>query len=325
MATASDADAQSFHHNLKDRAVALPGTGRGNNRGPAYALTIFGRSLRESNCDCDRSSEASLLQVIFTRNDNDMHNMISRRDGWVIETANEVSGKTEDDGLGRKITALEQRIEKGGQALARAKKQGNEKQIEKTETQLKAARKQLKELQAQVKPADDPHGRSKSLHNRRRCVPSYPLPFAQRARTTGGGRIYRSSQRSANRSPRPHVDACEYQRIYREPLTQIIAVQRRWAIDSHFHYYPTDYFSLRTITMSLHRQCDGSSRRDFLKIGALGLGGMTLGSYLRAAETQSLLPGKAKSAIFIKPARRSDTHGHVRPQAERSCRVPRGV
>ena len=52
--------------------------------------------------------------------------------------------------------------------------------------------------------------------------------------------------------------------------------------------------------MAFHRNCDGSSRRDFLKVGALGVGGLTLGSYLRAAESGTVSPmGKAKAAIFI--------------------------
>jgi hypothetical protein len=52
--------------------------------------------------------------------------------------------------------------------------------------------------------------------------------------------------------------------------------------------------------MALHRNCDGSSRRDFLKVGAAGFGGLTLGSFLRAAETGKInAAAKAKAAIFI--------------------------
>jgi hypothetical protein len=69
------------------RAIAIPSLGRfvrGN--GSQYALTIFGKSIRESNCDCDRSVEPSLLQTIYLRNDNDTLAMIDRnRDGWLSE------------------------------------------------------------------------------------------------------------------------------------------------------------------------------------------------------------------------------------------------
>jgi hypothetical protein len=52
-----------------------------------YALTVFGRSTRETNCDCDRSGEPSLLQTVFLRNDRDMLTQIDRRQGWVDEVA----------------------------------------------------------------------------------------------------------------------------------------------------------------------------------------------------------------------------------------------
>ena len=52
--------------------------------------------------------------------------------------------------------------------------------------------------------------------------------------------------------------------------------------------------------MSIHRTCDGLQRRDFLKIGAVGATGMTLGTYLRAAESGGIREGaKARSAIFV--------------------------
>ena len=52
--------------------------------------------------------------------------------------------------------------------------------------------------------------------------------------------------------------------------------------------------------MPLHRTCDGLKRRDFLKVGAIGATGLTLGSWLRAEETGGIREGaKARSAIFI--------------------------
>ncbi len=58
--------------------------------------------------------------------------------------------------------------------------------------------------------------------------------------------------------------------------------------------------------MAINSTCDGVSRRDFLKVGALGTG-LTLAGYLRlsaaptfaAKEQAGKLKGKAKSAIFI--------------------------
>src|SRR6476620_4383494 len=51
--------------------------------------------------------------------------------------------------------------------------------------------------------------------------------------------------------------------------------------------------------MATNRYCDGVSRRDFLKVGALGATGMSLASYLRLAEAGEVRTGKATAAIFI--------------------------
>jgi hypothetical protein len=52
--------------------------------------------------------------------------------------------------------------------------------------------------------------------------------------------------------------------------------------------------------MALHTTCDGIHRRDFLKVGALGAGGLTLGSFLRMSHAGEVGPGgKANAAIFV--------------------------
>lgn len=52
--------------------------------------------------------------------------------------------------------------------------------------------------------------------------------------------------------------------------------------------------------MAIHQTCDGLKRRDFLKAGALGAGGLTLSSYLRMAEAGDVRDdAPAKAAIFI--------------------------
>lgn len=53
------------------------------NRGNAdYALGIFGRPARLTNCDCERSPDPSLLQTIYLRNDAEMFNKLTRSD-WL--------------------------------------------------------------------------------------------------------------------------------------------------------------------------------------------------------------------------------------------------
>lgn len=51
--------------------------------------------------------------------------------------------------------------------------------------------------------------------------------------------------------------------------------------------------------MTLHRTCDGQTRRDFLRVGALSASSFTLANYLRLAEAGDVQGTKAKSAIFI--------------------------
>jgi hypothetical protein len=53
-----------------------------------------------------------------------------------------------------------------------------------------------------------------------------------------------------------------------------------------------------TIAGTRHSNCDGISRRDFLRAGALGLGGLTLADLLRA-DAQATKPQRPKSVIYI--------------------------
>ncbi|QDU40721.1 hypothetical protein Mal4_50810 [Maioricimonas rarisocia] len=150
IATVSDEKAARFLEEIDRRSLGLPGVPRNRSNGAYYALSVFGRSTRESNCDCDRSSEASLLQTVFVRNDETVHELIDRRDGWITQLARGSSSKSanrrEDS---RKADAIRQRMERIEQALNRARKQGNEKQIGLATRQLKGLRKQLAELEPQ--------------------------------------------------------------------------------------------------------------------------------------------------------------------------------
>lgn len=81
LATGSDDQAKRLRTELVDMAVA---EGKPRNRNKQdFALEVFGQSIRESNCDCDRSDSPSLLQSIYLRNDSEMYDRIADRDGWV--------------------------------------------------------------------------------------------------------------------------------------------------------------------------------------------------------------------------------------------------
>lgn len=72
------------------RAITKPGaSARNQGRDDlSYALSVFGRSVRESNCDCDRSSEPSLLQTVFLVNDSAVQDWLTDpKTSWVSSVA----------------------------------------------------------------------------------------------------------------------------------------------------------------------------------------------------------------------------------------------
>ncbi|MGI9472385.1 MAG: DUF1549 and DUF1553 domain-containing protein [Rubripirellula sp.] len=88
LATGSDQNASQLRGELTEMAIA-EGKPRQRNQ-QDFALEVFGQSIRESNCDCDRSNSPSLLQSIYLRNDADMHKRLSDRDGWVAQACAEL-------------------------------------------------------------------------------------------------------------------------------------------------------------------------------------------------------------------------------------------
>ena len=72
---------------VDNRAIGvLRGYTQGNGRNrTGYALQVFGKPMRETTCDCERSNEPTLLQTIFLRNDDEVLNFIDRGDGWLAE------------------------------------------------------------------------------------------------------------------------------------------------------------------------------------------------------------------------------------------------
>lgn len=151
MATAGDRRAATFHSDLSGRAVAIPGVGRNNNNGPNYALTVFGRSTRESNCDCDRSAEASLLQVIFTRNDNDVHAMLSRNDGWIAQLERGTAATVD-----REPASLQAQLERAERFLADARRSGRESRIAEAKKRVEELRRAIEKRTSDQSSASPP-------------------------------------------------------------------------------------------------------------------------------------------------------------------------
>jgi hypothetical protein len=66
------------------RAVALPDTGANN-----YFLTVFGRPMADSSCECERSQDANLAQSLHLMNSSQIHEKISSGNGRAARLAAE--------------------------------------------------------------------------------------------------------------------------------------------------------------------------------------------------------------------------------------------
>jgi hypothetical protein len=84
-----------------------------------YALSIFGKPTRSTNCDCERKATPTLLQSLFTRNDREMLEQIERPDGWLAEIAGQLGEELISETTGKVIVkALSDRPETRPKQLA---------------------------------------------------------------------------------------------------------------------------------------------------------------------------------------------------------------
>ena len=93
-AVAPSAKQATFATQLDTRAIGPAGTSmyvkaKGNKGGggtpDGYFLNLFGKPVRETNCDCERSADPTLLQTLFTRNDSNLLNRIDGGNSWIGE------------------------------------------------------------------------------------------------------------------------------------------------------------------------------------------------------------------------------------------------
>jgi hypothetical protein len=145
-ATASDETVRQMHAELEGRAIAIPGAGQRGNRGSAsYALSIFGRSIRESNCDCDRSSEASLLQTVFLQNDSEVLGMIDNRNGWLAQVSKDL-----DIRFVPQSQPAQNNNERNRERLAQKQLGDLQEQLAKDQARVKALKKAKKDKEAKA-------------------------------------------------------------------------------------------------------------------------------------------------------------------------------
>ncbi len=87
MATGNTKLADGFATTMKDRRIGVQATA--DLTRTEFSLAVFGKPLRNINCDCEREQQPSLAQAIFVRNDQDLHAMLGRKDGWLAELTKE--------------------------------------------------------------------------------------------------------------------------------------------------------------------------------------------------------------------------------------------
>ncbi len=130
-ATAGSAELARAPTDIEERAIGPKGgahVGRRNSND--YASKVFGRSPRNTNCDCSASREPNLLQAIYLQNDKEVWDAIDRKGGWLHEIRARMAhaGAPVDTGtliaeaflrtLSRRPTATE--IQRSREHLARA-------------------------------------------------------------------------------------------------------------------------------------------------------------------------------------------------------------
>lgn len=170
-ATASDEAYEKAVGDLSRRAISIAESSRQNQGGngvDGYSLGIFGRSIRESNCDCDRSSEASLLQTVYLQNDNQVLDKIrDTKIGWVAQAGRELGlikdRRQEEKSKNSALAKLELEKARNEKRLAAFKKEDNAKGVELQEKKLAELNEAIAsekakqaEQPAEEKPAEQP-------------------------------------------------------------------------------------------------------------------------------------------------------------------------
>lgn len=144
IALARDDVAEQYRALAVPRAITKPGASARNNRqdDESYALSVFGRSIRESNCDCDRSSEPSLLQTVFLANDSAVQQWLSdSKTSWVAQVADRYEWKkpklsqadeNRQNQLRKTLDRFAKQVQEADKRIVEAEQRGNPKFVRAT-------------------------------------------------------------------------------------------------------------------------------------------------------------------------------------------------
>tara|TARA_Y100001934_G_scaffold279622_1_gene383974 strand:+ start:2117 stop:4858 length:2742 start_codon:yes stop_codon:yes gene_type:complete len=157
MAVAGEKRVEKFVEDMEERMIGPMLTG-GNNGRANYALSLFGKPVRLTNCDCERTSDPTLLQTLYTRNDYDMLGKIDSNSGKSMSWIGELRKQTAPD---RKlvskfasIASLKKRVKQfetrqAGYQRTRDKVK-SEQQKKRYGQQVKSMQKQIDRTQKQI-------------------------------------------------------------------------------------------------------------------------------------------------------------------------------
>ncbi len=160
MALADDRRAEEIVAAGRSRALTATGASavvRGGDT--SYALSVFGRSVRETNCDCDRTNEPSLLQTVFLANDAAVQNWahdssqswvasIAKQYGWPMKSKSS-SGSDDKDMLARFMKArssYEKQIDSLDNQIDRAKQREDQNTVKDLKRRRESAEQQFAKL-----------------------------------------------------------------------------------------------------------------------------------------------------------------------------------
>jgi hypothetical protein len=193
-ATASSSDLATLTTDVEDRSFGpAGGSGAAAGRRGAndYAGRVFGRSPRDTNCDCSRSDEPNLLQAIFLGNDPELLAGLERKGGWIDELTQKAKAANDSKvqggaGAGPDLAAQIERLEKGIQAMSRRGTAKTERNLPLLRARLQMLRNQQKAIEAAQKQATarkiDPKTRDALITEAfLRTLSREPRPEEQRA------------------------------------------------------------------------------------------------------------------------------------------------
>jgi hypothetical protein len=91
LATASDEERKKLDADPSGLRAIGRSSGFAGRRGDqsSYAVDLFGKPPRATNCDCERSNEPALLQIVYLRNDPEVLKLLDRPTGWLKQVAKE--------------------------------------------------------------------------------------------------------------------------------------------------------------------------------------------------------------------------------------------